>query len=106
MSELRDLVQRARTGTLRSSDLTDGTVSVTNLGERGADRVFGIIYPPQTALVGFGAVATRPWVVANSVVARPVVEASLSGDHRASDGHRGSAFLGAIGRLLEHPEAL
>jgi pyruvate dehydrogenase E2 component (dihydrolipoamide acetyltransferase) len=106
MLELRDLVQRARTGNLRSSDLTDGTITVTSLGERSADLVLGVIYPPQTAIVGFGSVVERPWVVGGVVAPRPVVVASLAADHRASDGHRGAGFLAAIDRLLQSPEAL
>jgi pyruvate dehydrogenase E2 component (dihydrolipoamide acetyltransferase) len=106
MQELRDIVQRARTATLRSSDLADGTVTVTSLGDRGADAVFGVIYPPQTALIGFGSVVTRPWVVEGQVVARAVVTASLAADHRACDGHRGGVFLTTIGRFLERPEEL
>jgi pyruvate dehydrogenase E2 component (dihydrolipoamide acetyltransferase) len=106
MEELRDLVQRARSGTLRSSDLADGTITVTSLGERSADMVLGVIYPPQTAIIGFGAVVERPWVVNGSVTPRPVITASLAADHRASDGHRGAAFLATINRLLQAPEGL
>jgi pyruvate dehydrogenase E2 component (dihydrolipoamide acetyltransferase) len=106
MRELRDVVQRARAGSLRSSDLADGTVTVTSLGDRSADLVLGVIYPPQTALVGYGTVVTRPWVVEGQVMPRPLVSASLSADHRASDGHRGGAFLATVGRLLERPEGL
>jgi pyruvate dehydrogenase E2 component (dihydrolipoamide acetyltransferase) len=106
MEELRDAVQRARTGSLRSSDLADGTMTVTSLGERGAEMVLGVIYPPQTAVVGFGAVVERPWLVGGQLMARPVLTVSLAADHRASDGQRGSAFLAALGRLLQAPEAL
>jgi pyruvate dehydrogenase E2 component (dihydrolipoamide acetyltransferase) len=106
MGDVRDLVQRARSGTLRSSDLTDGTVTVTSLGERGADAVFGVIYPPQTALIGFGTPVERPWVVAGAIVPRSVVTVSLAADHRASDGHRGAMFLDALARLLQQPEKL
>jgi pyruvate dehydrogenase E2 component (dihydrolipoamide acetyltransferase) len=106
MIELRDLVQRARSGTLRSSDLADGTITVTSLGERSADMVLGVIYPPQTAIVGFGSVVERPWVRDGAVVPRPVLTATLAADHRASDGHRGAAFLATIDRLLQSPEAL
>jgi pyruvate/2-oxoglutarate dehydrogenase complex dihydrolipoamide acyltransferase (E2) component len=63
MSALRDLVQRARIGGLRSSELTDPTITVTSLGERGAETVIGIIYPPQVALVGFDRIVERPWAV-------------------------------------------
>jgi pyruvate dehydrogenase E2 component (dihydrolipoamide acetyltransferase) len=106
MLALRDLVQRARTGRLRSSDLADGTVTVTSLGDRGADAVFGAIYPPQTALVGFGTITVRPWVVEGQIVPRPVVTASLAADHRASDGHRGGLFLSTVADLLKRPEGL
>ena len=106
MQELRDVVQRARTGGLRSSDLADGTITVTSLGERGADMVLGVIYPPQTAVVGLGTVVDRPWVVDGRVTLRPVLTASLAADHRASDGHRGAAFLATLDRLLQSPEAL
>jgi len=106
MRQFQDLVTRARAGSLRSSEMTDATVTVTSLGERGVESVFGIIYPPQLALVGFGKVVERPWVVGREVVPRPVITATLSGDHRATDGHRGALFLDAVGRLLSAPEKL
>ncbi len=82
------------------------TITVTNLGDQGVDAAFGIIYPPQVALVGFGRIAERPWVVAGPIEARPLLTATLSADHRASDGHRGGLFLTAIDRLLQTPEKL
>jgi pyruvate dehydrogenase E2 component (dihydrolipoamide acetyltransferase) len=107
MADLADLVERARNGHLRSSELTDGTITVTSLGDRGVELVAGVIYPPQVALVGFGKVVRRPWAVGEDAVAiRPVVTATLAGDHRASDGHRGARFLVALERALAHPEAL
>ena len=106
MLALRDLVQRARTGGLRSSELSDPTITVTSLGEQGVETVFGIVYPPQVAIVGFGRIAERPWVVDGAVVARPLVSAALSADHRVSDGHRGGLFLVAVERLLQAPERL
>ena len=106
MLALRDLVQRARTGGLRSSELTDPTVTVTSLGERGAESVLGIIYPPQVAIIGFGRMVQRPWVVAGQVVARPLIALSLAADHRASDGHLGGQLLAAIEQALQAPEHL
>jgi pyruvate dehydrogenase E2 component (dihydrolipoamide acetyltransferase) len=106
MRALQDLVQRARAGSLRSSEMTEPTVTVTNLGERGVETVYGVIYPPQLALVGFGAVVERPWVVGGEVLARPLINATLSADHRATDGHRGAIFLDALTRLLQEPEKL
>jgi pyruvate dehydrogenase E2 component (dihydrolipoamide acetyltransferase) len=106
MHGLQDLVQRARAGSLRSSEMAEPTVTVTNLGELGAEAAFGIIFPPQVALVGFGRVAERPWVSDGQVVARPLLSATLTADHRVLDGHRGSVFLAAVDRLLQEPEAL
>jgi len=106
MRDFRDLVQRTRAGSLRSSELSDSTITITSLGEQGVESVFGIIYPPQVALVGFGSVVERPWSVAGQVVSRPVITATLSADHRVSDGHRGGIFLRAVDRLLQTPEKL
>jgi pyruvate dehydrogenase E2 component (dihydrolipoamide acetyltransferase) len=106
MVQLRDLVARARSGALRSSELSDPTITVTNLGERGVETVFGVIYPPQVALVGFGMPVERPWIVDGGIVARRVLSATLAADHRASDGHRGALFLADIDRRLQSPETL
>ena len=69
MASLRDMVRRARAGRLRSSELSESTITVTSLGDRGVDSVRGVIYPPQVALIGFGRVADRPWVADHTVVA-------------------------------------
>ena len=86
--------------------MADPTITVTNLGEQGVESVFGVIYPPQVALVGFGAVVERPWAEGGLLGARRLVTATLAADHRVSDGHRGARFLAAIGRLLKEPEQL
>ncbi len=106
MAALADLVKRARAGSLRSSEMSDPTITVTNLGEGGAESTFAVIYPPQVAIVGFGRVAARPWVDDGAVVAAPTVVATLSADHRVSDGHRGAAFLAALAGRLQEPEKL
>jgi len=106
MQRLTDLVARARALTLRSSEMTDATITVTNLGDQGVEVVHGVIYPPQVALVGFGKVTDRPRVVDGRVVVMPTVTASLAADHRASDGHRGALFLAEIARQLQDPEHL
>jgi pyruvate dehydrogenase E2 component (dihydrolipoamide acetyltransferase) len=103
MRNFRDLVKRARAGSLRSSELSDSTITVTSLGELGVEAVYGIIYPPQVALVGFGKIVERPWAVHGQIVSRPTLVATLSADHRVSDGHRGGLFLSAINRLLQEP---
>ena len=106
MSASRDLVQRARTGRLRSSEITDPTITVTSLGETGADAVYGLIYPPQVALVGFGRLMEKPWAEGGQVTSRPVITSTLTADHRVIDGHRGSVFLEFLDRLLQEPEKL
>jgi pyruvate dehydrogenase E2 component (dihydrolipoamide acetyltransferase) len=106
MAQFRDLVARARSGALRSSELSDPTITVTNLGERGVETVFGVIYPPQVALVGFGAPVERPWAVGGQITARRVLNTTLAADHRASDGHRSALFLTDIDRRLQSPETL
>ena len=106
MQRMLDLVQRARAGVVRSSEVSDATITVTNLGEQGVETVFGVIYPPQVALVGFGKLSEQPWAADGMVGARPVITASLAADHRASDGHRGGRFLAAIDHLLQEPSRL
>ncbi|MCZ7590137.1 MAG: 2-oxo acid dehydrogenase subunit E2 [Gaiella sp.] len=106
MHAFRDLVSRARSWSLRSSEMTDPTITVTSLGERGAESAFGVIFPPQVAIVGFGRLVERPWISEGQLLPCPVVTATLSADHRVTDGHRASAFLAAVDRLLQEPEEL
>lgn len=106
MRELADLVQRARAGSLRSSEMSDPTITVTNLGDQGVASVFGVIYPPQVALVGFGSVAVRPWIKGDEVCALPLLTATLAADHRVTDGHLGALFLTELRERLQHPETL
>jgi pyruvate dehydrogenase E2 component (dihydrolipoamide acetyltransferase) len=79
---------------------------VTNLGDQGVESVLGEIYPPQVALVGFGRVTERPYARDGLLGVHPTVVATLAGDHRATDGHRGGQYLAAIDRLLQEPEKL
>jgi pyruvate dehydrogenase E2 component (dihydrolipoamide acetyltransferase) len=106
MLALRDLTARARAGSLRSSELSDPTITVTSIGERGVERLYGVIFPPQVAIVGFGKTVERPWVVHGRVLPCPVVTATLSADHRVTDGHRAALLLAAVDRLLQEPEEL
>jgi len=98
--ELGDLVKRARAGTLRSSEMSDATITVTNLGDLGVDAAYAIIYPPQVAIVGFGRSVERPWVVDGRIEPRSVVTISVSADHRAVDGRGAGSFLTAVERAL------
>lgn len=106
MATLRELIPRARDGRLRGSEVTDATLTVTSLGDLGVESVFGVIYPPQIALVGFGRIKDQPWSENGMLGVRPVMTASLAADHRATDGYVGGKFLDAINHYLQEPESL
>jgi pyruvate dehydrogenase E2 component (dihydrolipoamide acetyltransferase) len=101
MSRMRDLVQRTRTGRIRSSEISDPTITVSSLGEHGVETLYGVIYPPQVAIVGFGKALARPWVIDGAIGTRSVIDITLSGDHRVADGH-----VAEIGKLLQEPSKL
>jgi pyruvate dehydrogenase E2 component (dihydrolipoamide acetyltransferase) len=95
MQEFRELVDRARLGKLTRIEMQSATVSLTNLGDRGADKVYGVIYPPQVAILGTGAVKNNQTCIW-----------TLAADHRVTDGHQGSLFLKKIETLLQKPNKL
>jgi len=101
MERLRDLVERARRGRLRGSDLRPASLTVTSLGERGALSVSGVIHPPQVALVGVGSVQDRAMVIDGYVRPRRTVHVTVAGDHRAHDGLAAARLLGALEHHLE-----
>lgn len=106
METLNDIIPRARALKLRSSELSDSTITLTSLGEGGADSVFGVIYPPQVAVIGFGSISEQPFAENGMLGIRSVVSVSLAGDHRATDGLTGSRFLSALDTNLQNPETL
>ena len=106
MTALRDLVARARSGRMTGSEMADPTLTVTNLGARGAEEVLGVSYSPQVALVGFGRIMDRPVAVADMLAVHPTVRVTLAADHRVTDGHEGSRFLAVLDHLLQNPEDL
>ncbi len=93
MQSFHDLITRTRSGKLRSSEMTKQTIVITNLGDLGVERVYGVIYPPQVALVGLGHITDMPWVKGDTLTIRKVLQATLAGDHRATDGRTGALFL-------------
>jgi len=106
MTRLQDLVQRARSGGLRGSEISGASATLTALGERGVDTVWGVIHPPQVAMIGFGRPTPRPMAIGDALAVRPAVNVSLAADHRVCDGHLGALFLGEIDRRLQQPEDL
>lgn len=106
MVRMRNLVGRVRRGGFRSSEISDPTVTVSSLGERGVEALLPVIYPPQVAIIGFGTVQEQPWAVGDGVAVRPIVTVSVGADHRVNDGHRGALLLRRIEELLHEPETL
>ncbi len=106
MKNILDLTKRVRSGRLRSSELTDATITLTSLGDRGVETVYGVIYPPQVAIVGLGKVTDQPWASKGMLGIRPVIHATLAADHRATDGHQGALFLEAFTYYLQDTQSL
>ncbi|MEL0438442.1 dihydrolipoamide acetyltransferase family protein [Phycobacter sp. K97] len=106
MAQMRELIGRVRAGRFRARELSEATITLTSLGDRGVDGLFGVIYPPQVAIVGIGSPALRPFVVDGNVVPRQIATLTLAADHRVGDGHRGALFLRAIDQFLQEPQTL
>ena len=106
MKAFHDLITRTRSGKLRSSEITEQTIVITNLGDIGVEEVLGVIYPPQVALVGLGRITDAPWVEGDALAVRKVMRATLAGDHRATDGRTGALFLNKLDEFLQKPEEL
>ena len=106
MEKLNDLIPRARAFKLRSSELSKSTFTITSIGEGGADKVYGVIYPPQVGIVGFGEIRDEAIVAEGMIGIKPVVDVTLAADHRATDGLIGSKFLASLNKYLQNPENL
>ena len=103
-AELRDVSSRARSGALRSTDLTDGTFTVSNLGAHGVEWFTPIINPPQLAILGVGAIRDEPRCLDGAWENMPVLYLSLSFDHAAVDGAQAARFLSLVKRHVESPD--
>lgn len=104
---LNDLITRARSGNIKTTELVSGTFTVTNLGDLGVEEVFGVIVPPQVAIMGWGAIHQEPVVISNSEIkAKSILTISLSADHRVSDGLLGASFLKAFTKAIENPKTI
>ncbi len=106
MKSLDDLITRTRSGKLKGSEMTQQTITITNLGDLGVESVLGVIYPPQVAIVGIGRIIDKPWAENDMLSVRKVVQVTLAGDHRATDGRTGAQFLDKLDKILQKPEEL
>lgn len=105
-SALKELVEKARNGKLTKDELSDGTFTITNLGMFGVDTFTPIINPPETAILGVGRIVEKPVVVDKKIVVKPVMQLSLSFDHRVVDGAPAARFLQKLKEIIENPESL
>ncbi|MGQ9459858.1 MAG: dihydrolipoamide acetyltransferase family protein [Candidatus Bathyarchaeaceae archaeon] len=105
-SRLKELAEKAKQSKLAKEELTGGTFTITNLGMYGVDIFTPIINPPETAILGVGRVAEKPIVVDKQIVVRPLMQLSLTFDHRVVDGAPAAEFLQKVKQNLENPEAL
>ena len=96
----------SKSGKLKSSELTSQTVTITNLGDLGVEEVFGVIYPPQVAIIGLGKIHEKPWAVDDTIAVRKVLKVTVAGDHRATDGRTGALFLDKLDKILQNPQEL
>jgi pyruvate dehydrogenase E2 component (dihydrolipoamide acetyltransferase) len=104
--EVRSLIERARTGTLQSADLSGGTFTISNLGMYGVQSVVPVINCPQAAILGVGTAQRRPVVRSDAVAISTVMSLTAAFDHRAIDGAVGAQFLAAVQHLLQNPLVL
>jgi pyruvate dehydrogenase E2 component (dihydrolipoamide acetyltransferase) len=103
----RKLKQKARHGGLSSSELTGGTFTVSNLGMFGVSSFIAVINPPESAVLALGAIVKRPVVTEkDEIIVRPILNATLSVDHRVVDGIMAAKFLKALKEVLENPSLL
>lgn len=106
MASLSDLISRARGSKLKSSELSEQTITITNLGDLGVESVYGVIYPPQVAIIGLGKIMDKPWAEDDKLMVRKVMVATIAGDHRATDGRTGALFLDKLNQILQNPKEL
>jgi pyruvate dehydrogenase E2 component (dihydrolipoamide acetyltransferase) len=102
-AERAELVERTRAGKLQQQDLEDGTFTISNLGMYDVDRFVAVLNPPQAGILAVGAIQERAVAREGEVVVRPVMEMTLTCDHRSVDGATASEFLRTVKELLDQP---
>ncbi|WP_193071586.1 dihydrolipoamide acetyltransferase family protein [Brevibacterium sp. FME37] len=103
---IQDLTALARSGKTPPADQSGGTITITNVGVFGVDAGTPIINPGEAAILAFGQIRKKPWVVGDEIVPRDITTLSVSADHRVVDGEIISKFLADVGRGLEDPTLL
>jgi pyruvate dehydrogenase E2 component (dihydrolipoamide acetyltransferase) len=103
---LEDLISRTRAGRLRAAELSAATFTLSNLGMYDVASFAAIVVPPQVGILATGRASRRAVVVDDEVVARSVMTATLSADHRAVDGAQAARFLASFKARIEDPKAV
>jgi len=98
-----DLIDRARIGRLKQSEIEGGSFSVTNLGMFGTDEFSAILNPPQSAILAVGAAKQKPVVIDGEIKIRSIINFTVSVDHRAIDGAVAAQWLAAFVKRFENP---
>jgi pyruvate dehydrogenase E2 component (dihydrolipoamide acetyltransferase) len=102
----KDLVERATKGTLHPREYTGGTFAVSNLGMFDVTSFIAIIQPPQSAVLAVGTVAPRPIADGDEIKVASMMTATISADHRVTDGAESAQFLVVVKKMLEDPMSL
>jgi pyruvate dehydrogenase E2 component (dihydrolipoamide acetyltransferase) len=101
--ELREMATRARSGRVRTEDIEGSTFSISNLGMYDVAEFVAIINPPESAILAVGSAREVPVVIGGEVKAGVRMRATLSADHRVTDGAEAAQYLQAMGQYLENP---
>ena len=103
---LNNLTTRAREGKTQPAEMANGTLTITNIGSLGIDTGTPIINPGEVAIVAFGTIKQKPWVVDGEVIPRWVTTLGGSFDHRVVDGDLSARFMADVAAILEEPALL
>ena len=101
--KLHELTVDARAGKATPASLSDGTITITNVGALGIDTGTPILNPGEAAILAFGAVRQQPWVHDGEISIRSVTQLALSFDHRLVDGELGARVLADVSRVMNDP---
>jgi len=104
--EIKDLAEKAKNNELKSDDVTGGTFTITNIGMFGMESFTPIINQPEVAILGINTIQDTPMVVDGQVVIKPMMNLSLTADHRVVDGAIAAQFVARLKEYIEKPGLL